>query len=281
MLVCDLTCTASNPNEAVFFASRRVAAVETDLAQSTATGGRPRRAVAPESLCPGAPAVAELFRSMWPRSPPLQPCLPRPAKEPPVGPDWIHEIKHDGFRILARRAAKRVRLITRHGADFTARYPKIAAALESLSVRSCALDGEAIVVNPDGLSVFDLIRYRQHDHGAVLCAFDLIELDGEDLRRQPVERRKAMLADLLRGTRDGIAFNQHYEGDGAAIFEHACALGCEGIVSKRLGSPYRAGRVDNWLKIKNPAAPAVKREAEEGWGDKRWARGRRKRASNQ
>ena len=133
----------------------------------------------------------------------LEPCLPRPAKEPPAGPGWVHEIKHDGFRILAWRDAKRVRLFTRHGADFTARYPQIAAAVESLPVRSCALDGEAIVVNADGLSVFNLLRYRHHDHAAVLCAFDLIELDGADLRWRPVERRKAMLADLLRGTRDG------------------------------------------------------------------------------
>ena len=99
----------------------------------------------------------------------------------------------------------------------------------------------------------------------MLCAFDLIELDGEDLRCAPLERRKHALADLLRGTGDGIAFNEHFDGDGAIVFEHACALGCEGIVSKRLGSPYRSGRVDHWLKIKNPAAPAVKREAEEDW----------------
>ena len=210
------------------------------------------------------------------RRPTLQPCLPRSAKEPPAGPGWIHEIKHDGFRILARREGGRVRLFTRHGTDFTARYPKIVAAVESLPVRSCALDGEAIVVNAGGLSVFDLLRYRHHDHAVVLSAFDLIELDGAVSRWQPVERRKAMLADLLRGTRDGIAFNQHYAGDGAIIFEHACALGCEGIVSKQLGSHYRSGRVDHWLKVKNPAAPAVRREAEEDWGDKRWARGRRK-----
>ena len=100
-------------------------------------------------------------------NPTLQPCLPRPAKQPPAGPGWIHEIKHDGFRILARRDAERVRLFTRHGTDLTARYPKIAAAVERLPVRSCALEGEAVVVNTDGLSVFDLIRYRQHDDSAV------------------------------------------------------------------------------------------------------------------
>ena len=78
-------------------------------------------------------------------------------------------------------------------------------------------------------------------------------------------RSAHVLADLLRGTDDGITFNKHFDADGAIIFKHACALGCEGIVSKRLGSPYRSGRTDHWIKVKNPAAPAVKREAEEDW----------------
>ncbi len=202
----------------------------------------------------------------------IEPCLPRPAKEPPAGPGWIHEIKHDGFRILARRDAKGVRLFTRNGYDFMARFPKIAEAVASLAVRSCLIDGEAVVVNATGLSVFDLIRYRQHDRAAVLCGFDLIELDGEDLRWARLEDRKRLLADLLRGIGDGIAFNKHFDGDGAIIFEHACALGCEGIVSKRLGSAYRSGRVNHWLKVKNPAAPAVRREAEEAWGARRTSR---------
>jgi bifunctional non-homologous end joining protein LigD len=199
---------------------------------------------------------------------PFQPCLPRRANTPPTGDGWVHEIKHDGFRILARRDGNGVRLFTRSGYDFTARFPKIAAAVAAFSVRSCVVDGEAIVVNRDGLSVFDLPLYRHHDHAAVLCAFDLIELDGYDLRQQPLERRKDTLADLLCGVRDGIAFNNHFAGDGVVIFKHACSLDCEGKVSKRLGSPYRSGRVDHWLKIKNPAAPAVKREVEEEWGAK-------------
>ena len=147
----------------------------------------------------------------------LEPCLPRPAKEPPVGPGWIHEIKHDGFRILARRDKDRVRLATRNGPDFTTRYPKIVTAVESLPVRSCVIDGEAIVVNEDGLSIFDILRYRLRDDAAVLCAFDLIEADGADLRRQPLERRKAMLAELLRGVRDCVAFNRYFSGDGAMV----------------------------------------------------------------
>jgi bifunctional non-homologous end joining protein LigD len=202
----------------------------------------------------------------------IAPCLPKPAKEPPTGPGWVHEIKHDGFRILARRIGDRVRLYTRHGTDFTDRFPRIVEAIRSLPVRSCFIDGEAIVVDQRGLPAFDLLRSWRHDHAAVLCAFDLIELDGKDIRGAPLESRKSALAELVRGTNDGIAFNKHFDGDGQIVFEHACALGCEGIVSKRLGSHYRSGRVNHWLKIKNPTAPAVRRETEEDWGAKRGAR---------
>jgi ATP-dependent DNA ligase len=203
----------------------------------------------------------------------IEPCLPRPATEPPAGSGWLHEIKHDGFRIMARRESHGVRLFTRNGYNFADRFPKIVEAVTNLPVRSCLIDGEAIVVDEDGLSVFELLRYRRHDHAAVLCAFDLIELNGSDLRRATIEQRKAALAKLLlRQKEDGIAFNQHYSCEGTFIYKHACALGCEGIVSKRLGSPYRSGRVDHWLKIKNPAAPAVRREAEEDWGRKRYGR---------
>jgi bifunctional non-homologous end joining protein LigD len=100
----------------------------------------------------------------------------------------------------------------------------------------------------------------------VHCAFDLLELNGEDLRRRPIEERKRLLAKLLRGSRLSIVLNEHYEEDGAIVFREACKLGCEGIVSKRLGSPYRSGRSAHWVKVKNPKAPAVKREAEEDWG---------------
>jgi bifunctional non-homologous end joining protein LigD len=127
------------------------------------------------------------------------------------------------------------------------------------------VDGEAIVCNESGLAVFDLIRGYRHDAAPVLCAFDLLELDGEDLRRTPIETRKLTLKSLLRGKHAGIVFNQDFDTGGVIVYRHACALGCEGIVSKRLGSPYRSGRVDCWLKIKNPAAPAVTREAEEDW----------------
>jgi bifunctional non-homologous end joining protein LigD len=198
--------------------------------------------------------------------PRFDPCLPRLAKKPPIGPGWLHEIKHDGFRIIARREAAGVRLITRNGYDFSERFPLILAAVEALPARSCVVDGEAIACDARGLSVFEMIRWRQHDHAVTLCAFDLLELDGQDLRREPIEVRKATLKGLLRRARPGVAFNRHFEVDGTVVYEQACALGCEGIVSKRAGSPYRSGRNDSWIKVKNPNAPAVRRLEEEDWG---------------
>jgi ATP-dependent DNA ligase len=195
----------------------------------------------------------------------IEPCLPSPAKRPPSGDGWIHEIEHDGFRIMARRDSAGVRLLTRNGYDFAYRFPFAAAAIAALPALSFLIDGEMIVTNEKGLAVFDLIRRRRHDQDEVLVAFDLIELEGKDLRPLPIESRKRMLSKLVRGPRPGLVCNEHYEGDGEIVFQHACQLGCEGIVSKRLGSTYSSGRSKYWVKVKNPNAPAVKREAEEDW----------------
>jgi bifunctional non-homologous end joining protein LigD len=195
----------------------------------------------------------------------IEPCLPSPAKVPPSGPDWIHEIKHDGFRIMARREAAGVRLITRNGNDFTRRFPLAAAAVAALPGRSTKIDGEAIACDDTGLAVFELIRRHRNHGSAILCAFDLLEIDGEDLRRSAIKHRKHRLARLLRSPQHGLVLNEHFDGDGSIIFKHACKLGCEGIVSKRLGSTYRSGRTQHWIKVKNPKSPAVKREAEEEW----------------
>jgi bifunctional non-homologous end joining protein LigD len=119
------------------------------------------------------------------------------------------------------------------GCNFSNRFPQIVAALTVQPVRSCLIDGEAVVCNESGLAVFELIG-GCHDAAAVLFAFDLLELDGEDLRRTPIEERKRILAKLLNHPPEGIVFNERYTGDGAIIFKQGCALGCEGIVSKRL-----------------------------------------------
>jgi len=121
-----------------------------------------------------------------------------------------------------------VRLITRAGNDFSGRFPFIASAVGKLPVRSCLIDGEAIVCDESGLAVFELIRSHGALASAVHCAFDLLELDGKDLRRQPIEERKRLLAQLLRGSLLSIVPNEHYEEDGAIVYREACRLGCEG-----------------------------------------------------
>jgi bifunctional non-homologous end joining protein LigD len=196
----------------------------------------------------------------------IAPCLPTKAHTLPSGGLWLHEIKHDGFRIIARKDEQRVRLYSRPGNDFTRRFPLIVDALSRLRSRSCIIDGEAVACDDNGVASFDRIRYRRHDGDTFLYAFDLIELNGDDMRRDPLEVRKATLRSMLAKAGLGLRFNVHLEGDGPTIFAHACKLGLEGIVSKRKDSLYRSGRSPDWLKMKNPAAPAVKREEEEDWG---------------
>lgn len=196
----------------------------------------------------------------------IAPCLPTKAPRPPAGELWLHEIKHDGFRVIARKDGDRVRLYSRPGNDLTGRFPLIVEALARLRSCSCIIDGEAVACDDGGIASFDRIRHRHHDASVFLYAFDLIELNGDDLRRDPLQVRKATLASALTKAGPGIRFNEHIEADGPTVFAHACKLGLEGIVSKRKDSTYRSGRSPDWLKMKNPACAAVKREAEENWG---------------
>jgi bifunctional non-homologous end joining protein LigD len=165
-----------------------------------------------------------------------------------------------------------VRLYSRPGNDLTYRFPLIVESLARLRSRSCIIDGEAVACDDNGLPSFDRIRYRRHDANVFLYAFDVIELNGDDLRRDPLEVRKATLSSVVAKADAGIRFNEHIEGDGPTVFAHACKMGLEGIVSKRKDSTYRSGRSADWLKMKNPACAAMKREAEEDWGKERWRR---------
>ena len=180
---------------------------------------------------------------------------------------WLHEIKHDGFRVIARKNGERVKLYSRPGNDLTKRFPLIVDAIARLNPRSCTIDGEAVACGADGIACFEMIRRWDTDETVFMWGFDLIELNGEDLRRDPLAVRKATLASLLRRAAPGLRFNEHLDSeDGPLVFAHACKLGLEGIVSKRKDSRYRSGRSPDWIKSKNPNAPAVKREAEEDWG---------------
>jgi bifunctional non-homologous end joining protein LigD len=122
----------------------------------------------------------------------------------------------------------------------------------------------------NSVTLFNRVRYRYHDGSIFLYAFDLIELNGDDLRRDPLEGRKAALEMLSAKAGSGIRFNEHMEDDGETVFRHACKLGLEGIVSKRKDSAYRSGRSPDWLKMKNADALAVKRKAEEDWSKRSW-----------
>jgi bifunctional non-homologous end joining protein LigD len=164
---------------------------------------------------------------------------------------------------LPRKTGAQVRLYSRPGNDLTRRFPLIVDALSRLRSRSCIVDGEAVACDDNGVASFDLVRHHRANDSVFLYAFDLIELNGDDLRRDPLQVRKATLASIVAKARPGIRFNEHIEGDGPTVFAHACKMGLEGIVSKRKDSAYSSGRSPDWLKMKNPEASAVKREAEE------------------
>jgi bifunctional non-homologous end joining protein LigD len=195
----------------------------------------------------------------------IAPCIPTRAVKPPAGPGWVHEIKHDGYRLQVRREGEAVRLFTRRGYDWSGRYPAIAVTAMLLRARSFTLDGEAVVCGPDGVAIFDALHRRGTVTEAMLYAFDLLELDGEDLRQMPLLDRKRRLARLLGGRRLGIVLSDHTDEDGATIFLQACRMGLEGIVSKRLSAPYRSGPSRDWIKVKNPNSPAMIRAREVEW----------------
>ena len=172
----------------------------------------------------------------------VEPCLPSKVVRPPSGSLWVHEIKHDGFRLMVRREGSRVRCFTKGGYDWADRFPAIVDAASRLKASSFLIDGEAVICRDDGLSDFNALRDRRRDHEAVMIAFDLIEHEGEDLRDVPLIDRKHRLAKLLGKSNHAIRFNEHLvHDDGASVFDHACRLGCR--VPSRSGStrPIAAG----------------------------------------
>jgi bifunctional non-homologous end joining protein LigD len=174
------------------------------------------------------------------------------------------ELKHDGFRLIARRDGDRVRVFSRHGKDWTDKVPLIVEALRALPVTSATIDGEGVVVDDRGVTDFERLRTSLAERGGSRAAFlfDLLELGGDDLRPHPWEIPRANLTRLLRKAGPGIRLSEHLDGDGETIFRRACALGAEGIVVKRRDRPYRSGRCADWVKVKNPDAPAATRVIE-------------------
>ena len=185
----------------------------------------------------------------------IKPCLPSKVSRPPSGSLWV-------------RDGSRVRGFTRNGHDWADRFPAIVEAAAHLKAQSFLIDGEVVIARDDGMSDFRALRSKRRGPEAVLYAFDLLQHDGADLRDLPLIERKQRLARLLgRAKRQAIRFrfNEHLTGDGPTVFNHACRMGLEGIVSKRTDAPYRSGPSRTWLKSKNPASEAVRREREEEW----------------
>jgi len=183
----------------------------------------------------------------------IHPCQPVLSDRIPTGPEWIHELKWDGYRIIARREGGRVCLWSRTGRNWSDAFPSIVAAIERLPVENVAIDGEAVCLLPDGRPDFGALRSKHACRDARLIAFDLLGLNGEDLRRMPLDARRKRLAGLLRAWDEALWFSGNVQGrDGEALFARACAMGLEGIVSKRIDTAYRSGPFSGWRKIKCP-----------------------------
>jgi len=188
-------------------------------------------------------------------SPPafIEPQLAKLVKQAPEGDEWLHELKFDGYRILARLDRGEVRLLSRRGHDWTAQFPSVAAAVATLAARTALLDGEVAVVLPDGRTSFQALQnaFGTRPKGMTYFVFDLLHLDGQDLAPRPLEARKQQLAALVaRSKVAGIKYSDHVVGRGGEFFRTACARGLEGIISKRRDLAYDPGRRGGWVKTK-------------------------------
>lgn len=184
----------------------------------------------------------------------IEPSLATAVDKAPSGEDWGHEIKYDGYRLQVRIENGRAVLLTRQGLDWTERFPAIAKTVVNLPVKSALIDAEVVVHTEGGVASFTaLVETLKTGKGdLVLYMFDLLYLDGYDLRAAPLRERKAALAKVVAayGRDSRLRFSEHLTGDGETIFQHAGRLGLEGVVSKKLSAPYQSGRVTTWLKRK-------------------------------
>ena len=199
---------------------------------------------------------------------PCDPTLQTLHERAPTGNEWVYEIKADGYRPQVHIRDERVTIYSRSGHDWTDEFAPIAKAASQLNVREAIIDGEATVLGNTGLPDFQALRRELGIHKSkrlIYHAFDLLYLNGRDLRRAPLLQRKEALKSVVQDGPPTLVYVDFLEEDGTRVFDHACRMGLEGIVSKRLGSRYRSGRSPDWLKFKNPEAPAVRREAEEDW----------------
>ena len=209
----------------------------------------------------GAPRRARRDSSRGDKAAPLQwiePQLATLVAAVPIGGEWLHELKFDGYRLLCRIDSGSVSLFTRHQMDWTARFPPIHRAAQTLAVRRALIDGEVVAVGDDGTHSFQRLQNSLSGRDSapwIYYVFDLLHLDGSDLRSRPLRERKELLKELLaaQARQSGteiLRYSEHWIGQGEPLLAEACGAGLEGIVSKRGDDPYRSGRTRSWLKIK-------------------------------
>jgi bifunctional non-homologous end joining protein LigD len=187
----------------------------------------------------------------------IEPLLATPRDKPPSGDDWVHEVKFDGYRLQLHKADAGTRCFTRRGYDWAARFPSLVAAVWDLPAHHAVIDGEVVVATERGDTDFAALESYvaskgpdRERHDLRFYAFDLLYLDGLDLRGVALLDRKAALAALIGSSPSGaLLLSEHIEGDGGAVLRNACKLELEGIVSKRKAGKYRSGRNDAWVKM--------------------------------
>ena len=179
----------------------------------------------------------------------IEPALATSIGKPPKGARWIHEIKFDGYRVQVHIANGNVKVFTRRGNDWTKRFRKVASDAWHVAAGSAIIDGEIVAPADDGTTDFSVLQNELKGRSTkiVLVAFDLLYLNGRDLRQLPLHQRKGLLKSIVDET--DVQFSDSFEVDGPDMFEHACKTGLEGIVSKVRGSKYPQGRSNNWVKV--------------------------------
>lgn len=190
----------------------------------------------------------------------VEPCLALLKSEPPEGDDWSYEIKWDGYRLAVHIELSGIRILTRGGHDWTTRFPEIERGVRELGVATAILDGEAVMFDDQGRSDFNLLQSSLGGQSgkkaspAQFVAFDLLYLDGHDLRNTELRVRRHLLADLIGSGEGPIQFSEAFDATGAETFEAACVHGLEGIIAKHLDRPYSSGRNGDWIKVKSIAS---------------------------
>ncbi|OSI62225.1 non-homologous end-joining DNA ligase, partial [Bradyrhizobium canariense] len=183
----------------------------------------------------------------------IEPCDPTLRENPPRGKDWVYEIKADGYRAQLHRGDEDAKVYSKTGLDWTEQFSSIAVGAAKLKANSLVIDGEAVVYGSGGLPDFQQLRRElgpKQSERVRYHAFDLLYLDGYDLRGVVYEERKRLLQRLLKDAPETFMYVEALAGDGNVIFEKGCQLGLEGLIGKRLGEPYRSGRQESWIKLK-------------------------------